>query len=248
MVNIANVEDLYDHDSTIAALGDATDRLLTSLDKLSDDDVAEPSLLPGWTRGHVLAHIARNADAMGNLVTWARTGVETPAYESRERRDADIERDAPRPIGEHRRDIAETARQFTVAVRALPAESLDAVTVRTQPGREFKARRIAWHRLREVEIHHVDLAAGYTPRDWPEAFVSRCSPDIIDMFARRDDTVPMTLRATDNKREWQLGSTPAFRVIAGEERFLLAWLIGRSAGRELTMTPSGPLPEPPTWT
>ena len=45
-------------------------------------------LLPGWTVGHVLTHVARNADAYTNLLTWARTGVETPAYASPEAREA----------------------------------------------------------------------------------------------------------------------------------------------------------------
>src|SRR5947209_4673969 len=58
-----------------ADVHESTDRLLVSLDKLDDDAVGEPSLLPGWTRGHVLAHLARNADALVNLLTWARTGV-----------------------------------------------------------------------------------------------------------------------------------------------------------------------------
>jgi hypothetical protein len=40
----------------------ATERLLDGLDGLSDVQVAGPSLLPGWTRGHVLTHLARNAE------------------------------------------------------------------------------------------------------------------------------------------------------------------------------------------
>lgn len=246
-MNTANVDSVYEHDSTIVAVDEATDRLLACVDKLSDGDVHEPSLLPGWTRGHVLAHVARNADALRNLVTWARTGEETPAYTSREDRDAAIERDAPRPISEHRQDIAESARQLSADLRDLPEERLDAVHVRTRPGRDFPARDIGWVRLREVEIHHVDLAVNYTAREWPAAFVSRCAPDIINMFRRRDDAPEMTLRATDSKREWQLGSQPAFRVISGEERFLLAWLTGRTPGDELSVIPSGALPDPPPW-
>ena len=64
----------------------ATEALLRTADGLDDRAVAGPSLLPGWTRGHVLTHVARNADAMTNLLTWARTGVETPAYASPEAR------------------------------------------------------------------------------------------------------------------------------------------------------------------
>ena len=44
--------------------------------ELDPGQVAGPSRLPGWSRGHVLSHLARNADALVNLLTWARTGIE----------------------------------------------------------------------------------------------------------------------------------------------------------------------------
>ena len=69
----------------------ATERLLTTATALSDAQVREPSSLPGWTRGHVLTHIARNADGLGNLLIWARTGTETPMYPSARSRGDDIE-------------------------------------------------------------------------------------------------------------------------------------------------------------
>ena len=54
---------------------------------LTDSQARAPSLLPGWTRGHVVTHLARNADALRNLLTWARTGIPTPMYPSRQARD-----------------------------------------------------------------------------------------------------------------------------------------------------------------
>lgn len=57
-----------------------TARLAATAAALTDDQVREPSLLPGWSRGHVLTHVARNADGLRNLLIWARTGVETPQY------------------------------------------------------------------------------------------------------------------------------------------------------------------------
>ncbi|MDP9427768.1 MAG: maleylpyruvate isomerase N-terminal domain-containing protein, partial [Actinomycetota bacterium] len=62
----------------------------TALGRLTDEELDRPSLLPGWGRRHVLAHVARNADALLNLLTWARTGAETPMYPSAEARDAGI--------------------------------------------------------------------------------------------------------------------------------------------------------------
>ena len=49
----------------------------TALGRLTDEELDRPSLLPGWDRRHVLAHVARNADALRNLLTWAETGVKT---------------------------------------------------------------------------------------------------------------------------------------------------------------------------
>ena len=60
------------------------------LDGLPDAAFAEPSALPDWTRGHVVAHVALNALALTRLVHWAATGVETPMYASPEARNADI--------------------------------------------------------------------------------------------------------------------------------------------------------------
>src|SRR5512145_2600597 len=78
----------------------ATQRLVRTAEQLDDDTVRLPSLCPGWTRAHVLTHVARNADALTNLLTWASTGVETPMYESAEARAADIEAGSPRALEE----------------------------------------------------------------------------------------------------------------------------------------------------
>src|SRR6266487_233065 len=74
----------------LARVGAATDRLLATAAALSDAQAREPSLLPVWSRGHVLTHIARNADGLANLLRWAGTGRETPMYASAASRTADI--------------------------------------------------------------------------------------------------------------------------------------------------------------
>lgn len=237
------------YEDSVTTTAAATDRLLATLDGLTDDDLRGPSLLPDWTRGHVLAHVARNADGMRNLVTWARTGVETPQYSNRERRGADIERDAPRSLAEHRRDVEESARALDEDLRALSQdpEALGRI-VGTQPGREFPGSQLAARRMREVEIHHVDLDAGYTTTRWPGAFVARTLSEIAEMFAARSDVPSMTLRTAESNRTWELGDNPGALLVSGPERGLLAWLIGRADGWELSVKPEGPLPQPPAWT
>src|SRR6516164_11535621 len=90
---------------SMTRIGEATDRLLASAAALTDATAREPSALPGWTRGHVLTHVARNADGLGNLLRWARTGTKTPMYASREARAASIEAGAGRPAAELTADV-----------------------------------------------------------------------------------------------------------------------------------------------
>jgi maleylpyruvate isomerase len=93
------------------------------LDQLADDVLAAPSGLPDWSRAHVVAHLARNADALVNLLTWARTGVETPMYPSREVRNADIETTAALLPAELRADYAAACARLAVAIEKLPADA-----------------------------------------------------------------------------------------------------------------------------
>src|SRR5580704_17394201 len=86
----------------------ATRALAATTANISEAQAREPSLLPGWTRGHVLIHIARNADSLRNLLIWAGTGVETPQYSSLEEREAGITAGADKPAADLRADIAES--------------------------------------------------------------------------------------------------------------------------------------------
>ena len=87
----------HDLATTRAWAADGTRLVVAALADLRDDGFPAPSLLPGWTRAHVVAHLARNAEALTRLATWARTGVETPMYVSPEQRDAEIETSARQP-------------------------------------------------------------------------------------------------------------------------------------------------------
>ncbi|MGW4500649.1 maleylpyruvate isomerase family mycothiol-dependent enzyme [Micromonospora sp. NPDC004336] len=223
----------------------ATDRLLRTAAAFDDAGVAAASLLPGWTRGHVLAHLARNADAMVNLLTAARTGEPVPMYASAQARDADIEAGAARPPDAHLDDLRRSADRFTDAVAAMPVEAW-AATVQTRRG-PWPATMLVWGRLREVEVHHVDLAAGYRPADWPEAFAHRLLHEVAGGLAERADVPPMVLRFDGSRHEVVVGDRAAAPTVTGSAPELAAWLIGRSPGTVLTVTPDGPLPQPPEW-
>jgi len=87
----------------------ATQRLIDTARIITEPDLRAPSLLPGWTRAHVLAHLARGADAMRNLLVAVRSGQERPAYVSAEARQADIERGAGMRADELMADLADSA-------------------------------------------------------------------------------------------------------------------------------------------
>jgi maleylpyruvate isomerase len=48
----------------LVAVDRHTEQLLATARSLDPGSIGDPSLCPGWTRGHVLTHIARNADAL----------------------------------------------------------------------------------------------------------------------------------------------------------------------------------------
>jgi maleylpyruvate isomerase len=234
---------------SMARIGEATDRLLASAATLTDAGAREPSRLPGWTRGHVLTHIARNGDGLGNLLRWARTGVRTPMYASREARRADIGAGAGRPAAELTADVQETAIAFAAEAAGLPGGAWSA-QVQMLAGPPMPARRVLDWRLREVEIHHVDLGTGYRPADWPGEFVAGNLPEVAGSFAGRDDAPSCLLQPDGSDSAWRIGpdqpGAPPVSV-QGSPVGLLAWLIGRDDGSGLRVAGAAAPPVLPPW-
>jgi maleylpyruvate isomerase len=157
-------------------MSETTALFLGTLDRLTDDDLAGPSALPGWTRGHVVAHVHYNALALGRLVSWAATGVENPMYPSREHRDAEIEQGARLPATELRALAQASAADLAAALDTLSPESWER-TVVTTSGRSVPASELPWMRAKEAGIHAVDLDAGVTFADLPAGVVAALVPE-----------------------------------------------------------------------
>lgn len=231
----ANVGVMIDHVRDLASVQDATERLLTAVALLDDAAVTDPSRLPGWTRGHVLAHLARNADALVNVLEGR------PMYASAEAREADIERGAPRPLQAQLADVRESAARLQ-RVASEPADWSRTVELRN--GVTDSASRVPFRRWVEVELHHVDLGIGYELEDLPAEFVEREIEFLVQRFTGHPD-VPCT-RLTDGTRTWETGrraEEPAVTV-AGGRADLLGWLAGRRDGSALKVT-DGALPALP---
>ncbi len=155
----------------LPVLDEATGRLVLTVRGLSDDDVRRPSLLPGWTRGHLLTHVARSGDVMRGLAEGLVTGVPGTGYASDEARTAAINAGAGRSARELAVDVETSAALFRAALLSVPPAAADAL-VQVRPGVQFPTHELPLRRLIEVVLHHTDLDAGYTSRDWPPAFTA----------------------------------------------------------------------------
>ena len=176
-------------------IDDATQRLLGSARVIAEPDLRQPSLLPGWSRAHVLAHLARGADAMRALLVGVRAGEDRPAYASAQARADGIERSAAQGARDLVTDVADSATALRTVARQLPAGAWPRA-VRILGSAPFPAAQLLTRRLVEVELHHCDLAAGYAPADWPDAFTSL---DLAEpMRSQRQDRLSRTRELLDS--------------------------------------------------
>lgn len=150
-------------------IDDATQRLLATARVIAEPDLRGPALLPGWTRAAVLAHLARGADAMRNLMIGARDRQDRPGYASRKARVAGIEEGAKQNGADLIADVARSATAFRTVAAQLPDEAWE-YQVRVLGSEPFPAGQLLVQRLVEVELHHCELGLGYTPADWPASF------------------------------------------------------------------------------
>jgi maleylpyruvate isomerase len=164
-------------------IDDATQRLLGTARVIAESDLRQPSLLPGWTRAHVLAHLARSADAMRNLLIGARTGQHRPAYVGAQAREADIDAGARQRGKDLMADVADSAMAFRTIACQLPEDAWP-FPVRILDSAQFPAAQLLTRRLVEVELHHCDLDSGYSPGRWPAAFAVMDLPEPMRSLRR----------------------------------------------------------------
>jgi maleylpyruvate isomerase len=202
-------------------MAEGTTLLLGALQAVPDAQLSDPCALPGWSGRHLIAHVSLNAEALMNLATWARTGVETPMYSSPSQRDDDIERDAKLPVAELRDRVVETAVALDASLAGL-TESQWAQPIKTRQGRAVTGEEIPWMRAREVMVHAADLGASVGFADLPPDFLA----SLIDDITAQRDGAGLVLVATDQDRRWTVPGEPSTEV-HGTLAGLAAYLSGR---------------------
>jgi maleylpyruvate isomerase len=230
--------------AALEALHQSEQQLLRTVDSLTAEQYAEPSVLPGWTRAHVVAHLALNAEGLAGAVDGLAHEQGVPVYESDARRDADIEELSGADPAEIRDRLFAAGQRLRDAMAPLDQAQWEAEVERVPGGPRWQAATIPATRRREVEIHQADLDAGYGPGDWPDDFALGLLDLAVSDRLASPDTSPFTVRPTDVVRTWSVGAEHP--VVAGTAADLAWWLLGRGDGEGLTCE-AGELPRLGPW-
>jgi len=198
----------------IKRVADAQARFDGAIAGLTDADVRRDSTLPDWTVGHVLSHVARNADSHVRRTEAARRGEVVEQYPGGlEGRAAEIERGGRRSAAELIEDVRSSGAAVLEGWRSAPDGAWEAMTT-DLGGRDRPLWQLVGRRWQELEVHLIDLGIGITYDDWPDEFVAAWRPRLRDHFG---DKVPASTGLRDREE--------------------LAWLYGRAAHPELPVLP-----------
>ncbi len=214
----------------------STAALLAGLETATwtDADVQAPSLLPGWTRAHVLTHLARNADGIARTLSGTLRGEIVARYPGgSQARNADIEAGAGRPSAELVADVRESAERLDRVFAAVSDADAWQLPTEDRPAADYATAR--W---REVEVHRIDLAGDYTAADWSTDFVSYLLPELLAGLGERSDQVLRVEVTAEGSVAPQLSGVrlsglhqsaggDQVEVVSGPDWAVLAWLIGR---------------------
>jgi uncharacterized protein (TIGR03083 family) len=215
--------------------------LLAKQADLGDDALSAPSALPGWSRRHLIAHVAANADALRNLIHWAATGEPTPMYRTPAERAAGIELGTRLPARDLGAWLHRSADALEGAMARLSEQQWQASVVTAQ-GRTVPASEVPWLRAREVFVHAVDLAGGLSFTDLPASFLAVLCDDV----AAKRGTGPgpaMVLQAGDTGDRWELPGSGEVVTLTGPLAEIAAYLTRRphhlatSGGEEVPTLP-----------
>jgi maleylpyruvate isomerase len=215
-------------EQTLTWMADGTERLLADQAALSEQALTAATALPGWSRRYLLAHVAANADALRNLVHWARTGEERRMYASSEQRDADIARGAQLPSAKLRAWIESSAGSLAADLTALPENAWDAKVITAQ-GLTRSASEIPWMRVREVYVHAIDLDAGTRWPDLPAEFLAALLDDVTARRSSKGGGPALLVAATDTGHTWEVAGAGAAIPVSAPLADLAPYLTGRPA-------------------
>lgn len=215
------------------------------LGDLSGSALSERSLLEGWSRKHIVAHVAYNAAALCRLLDWAATGHERPMYASPQQRSREIDEAATLSAGAVTNLLEHCVARLDSKWRGLPLSAWNA-QVQTAQGRIVPAVETVWMRCREVWVHAVDLDNEAQFSDFPAPVLHSLLDDITASWHRTPGWSPVQIDATTGETAppTVLLSCPE-ATVEGAMPAIVRWASGRG-GIGLS-SPTEDVPAPPRW-
>lgn len=206
-------------------------RLAALVDRLSDEDARRPSLLENWTVGHVLTHLARNADSHVRIVRAARRGEMVPQYAGGPgERARDIEAGWRRPAAALAEDVKASQRALEEAWAAVDAETWATGCGLRRQGPVSLADCV-FFRWQETELHLVDLGladrGGPTWDDLSDGYLDLEWANTLAALAPRLPDSATLLLVPGDRPSRAVGGGPERHVIRAAPRRILRWLTGR---------------------
>ncbi|MDQ4502630.1 maleylpyruvate isomerase family mycothiol-dependent enzyme [Sinomonas sp. ASV322] len=192
------------------------------LERLTDESVRQPSELPGWSRGHIFAHLEGIADALARQVESARRGEEVDLYDGGQpARDRAIEDRADASADEHRERVGSALNRVLADFDSLEPEQWE-LPVRFRNGAVRDVALAVW---RELVIHHSDLGTGCTQQEWGADFC-RHLLNFLEPRVPESSTFVFETHAG----EVRLGDGNDVVLFEGRLEDVAAWLAGRRVG------------------
>ncbi|WP_207841412.1 maleylpyruvate isomerase family mycothiol-dependent enzyme [Williamsia soli] len=213
------------------------------LAELTDAELSGPTLLAGWSRRHLVAHVGYNAAALCRLMDWAATGQETPMYESTEQRGREIEEGATLSAAALRNLFDHTVARLDQKWRHLP-EAAWSAEVRTAQGRVVPASETCWLRTREVWIHAVDLDNGARFGDLPDPVLESLLDDIVGMWRKKELALGLVLQVVGRPMVAVHDDSSPQTTVTGDLAGVVRWAAGRG---DIGIDVVGAVTEPPRW-
>jgi maleylpyruvate isomerase len=213
------------------------------LGELTDDHLDAPSLLEGWSRKHLLAHVGYNAAALCRLLEWATTGIQTPMYESAEHRDREINEGATLSAAALRNLFDHTTSRLDEKWRSLPHAAWSS-EVRTAQGRVVPASETIWMRSREVWVHAVDLANDGRFGDFPHIVNFTLLDDVTKSWKKRGLGDGRLLDATASSLRSDSNATSTTTMAPEDLSAVVRWATGRGS---VGLRVEGEVTAPPPW-
>ena len=204
---------------------EATQSLLGDTIAITDEQWRQPTALPGWTRAHIAAHLARQADGLRHIMDQLRDNRPTSLYRDATAYRDDIERGSEQTALGLQTDLDTSAGRLHARFAELLELPCDR-PVQLSPRLTVRLDHLPITRLNEVVLHHIDLDVGFT--------FAGIEPDVAAWLLEfnaaligRDSAYPAIRLVPDSGATALIGGPGRPHVVQGPDNRLLGWLTGR---------------------